>query len=302
MDKATAAQPATTVLPVWYRELYERSSAGRFGLSFEEFGARLNEVGKKYLPAGASEAERQQFFNGLRLEELALTHACALGRIGPWIEFMNRYREPLYSAAYTIAHDEATGRELADSIYADLYGIKPGSEDGQARQSKLSSYSGRGSLEGWLRTVLAQEYVNRYRKTRRLVSLEEQAEAGVQFAAPDPAGAAVTNPRVTQATDEALAALDAESRYLLAAYFLDGWRLAEIGRTLGAHESTISRKLERICRDLRKAILRSLKQKGMSAASAEEALDLDVRDLAVNVRERLRPPPEGGRQQDVGER
>src|SRR5690349_13944435 len=139
MDNVAAAQVAAASPPAWFRELYEQSNAGRFGLSFEEFSERLNEVGKKYLPERVSQSDAQQFFSTLRLEELALAHACALGRMGPWIEFMNRYREPLYSAAYAIAHDEATGRELADSIYADLYGIKPGSEDGQARRSKLSS-------------------------------------------------------------------------------------------------------------------------------------------------------------------
>ena len=43
---------------------------------------------------------------------------------------------------------------------------------------EVSLFTGRGSLEGWLRTVLAQEFVNRYRRTRRLVSLDEEGEDG----------------------------------------------------------------------------------------------------------------------------
>jgi len=43
------------------------------------------------------------------------------------------------------------------------------------------------------------------------------------------------------ATDEALAALPAEDRVVLAAYYLDGRTLAEVARMLGVHESTISR-------------------------------------------------------------
>jgi len=34
--------------------------------------------------------------------------------------------------------------------------------------------------------VLSQEFVNRYRRTKRLVSLDEESEEGVQFQAPDP--------------------------------------------------------------------------------------------------------------------
>ena len=79
-----------------------------------------------------------------------------------------------------------TAAELADSLFADLYGVN--ARDG-VRNSKLVFYTGRGSLEGWLRTVMAQEFINRYRKQKRTVSLEEQTEEGVQFAAavPEPA-------------------------------------------------------------------------------------------------------------------
>ena len=88
-------------------------------------------------------------------------------------------------------------------IYADLYGTN--TRDGQ-RVSKLASYTGRGSLEGWLRTVLSQEYVNRYRRTKRLVSLDEESEEGVQFRAPDPEPLPpAADQRLAQATDEALA-------------------------------------------------------------------------------------------------
>ena len=72
---------------------------------------------------------------------------------------MARYREKLYDIAGYIAKESSAARELADSLYADLYGTT--TRDGQ-RISKLASYTGRGSLEGWLRTVMAQEFVNRY--------------------------------------------------------------------------------------------------------------------------------------------
>src|SRR5262249_8805784 len=177
-------------------------------------------------------------------------------------------------------------KELADSLYADLYGLRV---NGGERISKLGSYMGRGSLAGWLRTVLAQEYVNRYRAGRRLVSLEEQTEAGAQFAAstPEPATAASSDARLEAATDAALASLGAEEKFVLAAYYLDDRTLAEIARTLRVHESTICRKLEKTAKGLRKAILSELMRAGMSRQAAEEALEADVRDLQVKVRERL---------------
>ncbi len=253
-----------------------------YGLEREQFVAILNEIGAKYLTAGTSEREREEFFASLRLDELALARACAAGNERAWEIFMLRYREKLYDIAAYIAKESSAARELADSIYADLYGTS--AREGK-RISKLASYTGRGSLEGWLRTVLAQEYVNRYRKQRRLVSLDEESEAGVQFAAAEPELApAAHDLRVAAATDQALAALSAEDRFVLASYYLDHHTLAEIARTLRVHESTISRRLGKLTKTLRKQILATLRRKGMSRRQGEEALQMDVRDLHVDIR------------------
>jgi RNA polymerase sigma-70 factor, ECF subfamily len=270
-------------------DLYGKAGAERFGLTQQEFCRILEEVSTKYLPADAGEAEALELYRSLRVEELALARACAAGNDAAWDVFLVRYREKLYDAARAIAPNESIARELADSLYADLFGTE--TRDGQ-RVSKLNYYAGRGSLDGWLRMVLAQEYVNRFRSQRRLVSLEEQAEAGVQFRAPDPAampeGSTAPDPRLEAATDQALAALPAEDRFILASYYLDGRTLAETARMLGVHESTISRRLEKITKSLSKAIVRGLLSRGMSRRQAEEALDADVRDLSLDVQKRLK--------------
>jgi len=265
-------------------DLYEKSRGEPLGLSREQFAAILKEIGAKYLPAGAAEREAASLYASLRVEELALARACSAGHERAWETFMLRYREKLYDIAGYIAKEESAARELADSLYADLYGTT--TRDGQ-RVSKLASYTGRGSLEGWLRTVMAQEYVNRYRRQRRLVSLDEESEEGAQFAAADPDPAVAVDPRVEAATDEALAALSAEDRFVLTSYYLDGRTLAEIARALGVHESTISRKLDKVAKTLRKQIMAALGRRGMSRRQAVEALEVDVRDLKVNISSRL---------------
>ncbi len=198
--------------------------------------------------------------------------------------FMARYRERLYEIGLQIAREESAARELADSLYADLYGTV--AREGQ-RVSKLASYTGRGSLEGWLRTVMAQEHVNRYRRQKRTVSLDEETDGGTQFATPDPDPQSTVDVRLESATDEALSALPAEERFILAAYYLDGRTLAETARMLSVHESTISRKLDKLAKSLRKHILAALGRRGMSRRQAEEALEVDVRDLTLNIRDRL---------------
>jgi len=265
-------------------EIYQKSRGEEFGLSRGEFDGVLGEIARKYLPADAVQRDLRDLYISLRAEELALARACAAGQERAWEVFLTRYREKLYDIAGYITKESSAGRELADSIYAELYGTT--TRDGQ-RTSKLASYTGRGSLEGWLRTVMAQEHINRYRKQRRLVSLDEETEEGVQFAVAESEAAIAVDPRVEAATDEVLAALPPEDRFVLASYFLDERTLAEIARTLGVHESTISRKVDKLAKSLRKQILAALGRRGMSRRQAHEALEVDVRDLRVNIRSRL---------------
>jgi RNA polymerase sigma-70 factor, ECF subfamily len=268
--------------------LHAKAGCEKIGLLRESFSEILCEVGSKQATAATSESELRIFFLSLRVDELALARACAAGNNTAWEIFLTRFREKLYLAALRIAREDSAARDLADTLYADLYGT--GTRDGQ-RVSKLSSYTGRGSLEGWLRTVLAQEYVNRYRRTKRLVSLDEESEDGIQFRAPDPEPAPASDQGLSQATDEALASLASEDRVVLSAYYLDGRTLADIARMLGVHESTISRKIDKLAKSLRKQILAGLMRQGMSRRQAEEALDVDVRDLQMDIRRSLTQEP-----------
>lgn len=282
LSKPTSA--VQSVVTELVAELHAKSGCEKFGLGRESLAAILCDVGTKHCGALKSEAELRTFFLSLRVDELALARACAAGSNPAWEVFLTRYREKLYLSALRIAREDSAARDLADTLYADLYGTS--TRDG-LRISKLSSYMGRGSLEGWLRTVLAQEYVNRYRRTKRLVSLEEESEEGTQFRAPEPEPVLRSDDRLAQATDETLAGLSAEDRTVLSAYYLDGRTLAEIARMLGVHESTISRKLDKLAKTLRKQVVIALGKRGMSRRQAEEALEVDVRDLRVDIRRSL---------------
>ena len=74
------------------------------------------------MPPGASAQETAELYASLRIEELALARACAAGHERAWEIFMSRYREKLYDIAAYIAKESSAARELADSLYADLYG------------------------------------------------------------------------------------------------------------------------------------------------------------------------------------
>ena len=263
---------------------YKASGAKQFDIDEAGLAEILAEVAGQ-CKRTATAIDLRTFLGSLHLGELVLARACINGHESAWEIFLSRYRATLYESAHKIAGEESAARELADSLYAELYGVDA---KGQERTSKLRYYQGRGSLQGWLRTVLAQEYINRYRSTRRETSLDEALDDGRQFEAAEQ-DVSFADSRAEAAAGAELAALQPEERLLLAAYYLDRRTLAEIAKLMGVHESTISRKLERVTSGLRKRIRKRMIQSGMSPRQADEAMqDVDVRDLRVNVEEALR--------------
>lgn len=268
------------------QELWRACGAVSWGLSDEEFGQILLDVGTARnfgLAEGvaASRHEQAAFFHGLCLDDLVLARACAGGNERAWEHFVGNYRQPLLRAAVAITASETLGRDLADQLYAELYGLTE--RDGK-RRCPLNSYRGRGSLMGWLRTTLAQRHVDHYRRTRREEPLEELDAAAGE---PESVTPARELSLLEAALEEAVAEQPAENRYLLAAYYLDSRTLKQIAQVLGIHEATVSRKLQRATSTIRKLTLKNLERGGLSRRAAQEALGADPRDLNVNLRKLL---------------
>jgi RNA polymerase sigma-70 factor (ECF subfamily) len=270
-------------------ELRRESDAVHCGLGLGEFNQILLRIGtaQNYGLAEGTTASRQQqaaFFRNLRLADLVLAQACALGSERAWEHLMALYRQPLIRAAIAITGSETLGRDLADQLYAELYGLT--ARDGE-RRCPLESYRGRGSLIGWLRTTLAQRHVDHYRRSHREKPLEEFAEYDVPAPDPAPEKSAAELTLLERAIETALSRRDAEDRFLLATYYLDGRTLLQIAKVLHVHEATVSRKLRRLCEELRKQIRRNLESVGLSRRAAEEALGADPRDLDLNLKKLL---------------
>ncbi len=292
-EPSTAGPPPRPLEPAVAQAIerrYPDSGAVRYAISPQQFLQFVTAVVTKYA-ADAPESEQLQLLEKLRIDELVLARACSAGNDTAWDTFLNRFRGSLYESAYRIAGNDATGREIADELYADLYGIP--NREGR-RVSRLDYYMGRGSLEGWLRTVLAQRHIDRCRSYAKSVSLEEQAEGGANFPAPPEPPSIAPDPRVASALTESLDELPCEDRFLLASYYLDQRTLAEIARTLHVHESTISRRVDRITTELRKRVVKRLRAAGLSARQCDELLDdLDVRDLDLSITAKLRQETPG---------
>ena len=234
----------------------------------------------------------------LHVEDLALARQCAAGDEQAWERFVLEYRPVLYRAADAL--DPGGGaREVADSLYAELYGLEV---RGGERRSLLQYFQGRSSLATWLRAVLAQRYVDRIRAGRRFESLSDEvgAEAAAPEAAPplDPGGNDRLS-RLRRALAAAIARLTPRDRLRLGCYYQQELTLAETGRVMQEHEATVSRQLARTRRALRGDVEEELRAGGLTPdqiaacfdAAAEDAGPLDLGQMLAAA-ERKNPAPD----------
>jgi RNA polymerase sigma-70 factor (ECF subfamily) len=264
-------------------ELWRAADGDSVGLTEDELATVLVKIGAKYNYgfAQATVANREQveaLYLSLQLQDLALAHACVLGRDAAWTIFIARYREPLTQAAIGIARSPSVGQDLADSLYAELFGL---TERGELRLSPLDYYSGRGSLKGFLRTTLAQRHVDHHRRFHREAAIPHH-----DLQAPPPVSTPESSvlAHLQEALSITLGSLASEERFLLSAWFLDRRTLLDISRLLQVHEATVSRRLQRLTTRLHADLLKSLQRFGLSKSAAEEALETDPRDLDINLR------------------
>lgn len=248
--------------------IYRKADASRWEVPRERLAQALDASAARTLGDRAKDATAlEAYLDRLHLSDLAVSCACAAGHDAAWEYVVRELRPVLYRAADAL--DRAGGaRDLADGLYADLYGLD---ERGRERSSLLRYYHGRSSLATWLRAVLAQRYVDRIRETRRNDPLPEEELPAPAAQAGDP-----ERPRwvalVTAALDRSLRVLDARDRLRLASYYADGLTLAEVGRMLGEHEATVSRHLARVRRILRSEIEGDLAAAGLGPSEIAQCL------------------------------
>jgi RNA polymerase sigma-70 factor (ECF subfamily) len=241
-------------------ELHAKSTAGRWGVAREDFARALEVSAGKAFSGPVSARELERYLRTLRLDELALACACAAGREAAWDHFVLEYRPILYRAADAI--DPGGGaRELADALYADLFGVE---ERSGRRQSLFRYFHGRSSLATWLRAVLARRHVDRLRDRARSAPLAGPEPAAPDREPPDPERVR-DFARLQAALHEAVARLDPRDRLRLRYYYAQGLTLAETGRLMHEHEASVSRHLTAARKSIRRDVERQLREDGLGA-------------------------------------
>lgn len=282
-------------------------SADAHSLTAEMMVSRLNASVEKYLlrhDPNVSPKDVATFIDEMQADDLCLIIACERGDEKAWNDLVERFSTTVRSAARSATSNEDAAEDLAQSIWAELYGLRD-RKDG-THGSKLAYYSGKGSLAGWLRAVVAQLAVDSYRKQARLVQTDEDVDLD-RLARETPisdlqsaVAAAGQNPEqaisnrfaetdMKNALSEAIKELSADDRLLVKLYYFDNLRLHEAGKVLGVHEATASRRLTRVHTELRKRVGEILmSERGWTKAETERSFSEVAQHLETDVESLIR--------------
>ena len=303
-----------------YVRLHE--AAPNYGIHAETFHAAIRTAIEKYLVdeenANAPEPDQiRQFINELQINDLFLALACARGNEHAWWEFDQSYRRYIERIAHHLASAETDAEEVIDSVYVELYGTRVVND---VRQSKFATYTGRGTLRGWLRTVVWHAVIDLHRARHDEVSIDDWSESGGEvrdrpgWRAEARGGESAMVDRVMReryreatvaALDKSFATLDDHEKLLLLYYHVEGLKLREIARLVEeprsplrrwfqrqskrrvsapesrVHESTIMRWLEKVYGKVLESFRSELQEtSGLSDAEIETCVEMATEDLA----------------------
>ena len=266
--------------PRLVERLHRAAEAARWDVSTTAFAAAL-EGSLARAPAEAT-GDAERYLSSLHLKDLALASACAAGHEAAWEHFIREHRPLLYRAADALAPGGAA-RDIADGLYGELFGVQQ--EAGQ-RKSLFRYFHGRSSLATWVRAVLSQRFVDRVRAERRVEPLPEDNDIAVSPAAVDPRQSEHLL-LFQRAMTAAIARLAPRDRLRLSSYYAEDLSLAQIGRLLGEHESTVSRQLAKTRRGIRADVEAELAERGLTPEEIEDCFESATADAGELDLERM---------------
>ena len=231
-----------------------------FDVPYDEFVDAVRNAARKYLIGLADQkqapaaSDLKRFISELKAIDLYLGLACLRGDEHAWWEFDRQHRSFIERWTRHLVRTDADADEVIDTVYVELFGTKV--VDG-VRQSKFRTYTGRGSLRGWLRAIILHAAVDLHRAPKVEISMEDWSENSDDPPVGHVSGreievsmlTSVVRERYRSATvsalDHALGTLDDHETLLLLYYHVEGLKLREIARIVEEPKSPIRRWFQR---------------------------------------------------------
>ena len=238
------------------------------------------------LPA---EQELLEGLQGIRASDLFLACACARGE---------EQAAVLFEVHYAPEMDTALGRLNIDQTLAD--------EVKQVMRQRLlvdqapaiTKYSGRGSLDGWVRVTVTRAAFKQLGKDKKEVPVEDDLLQAAHEMAEDPELQHLKQlyrREFKDAFGQAMGELSPRQRNMLRHQFIDRLTIDQIGELYGVHRATAARWLDRarqaVVQGSRRAMMQHLRVHRGEYESIMRLIQSQV-DLSITRHLRLRVEPE----------
>jgi RNA polymerase sigma-70 factor, ECF subfamily len=155
----------------------------------------------------------------------------------------------------------------------------------------IAKYSGRGSLEGWLRIVATRTALNMQRARGAEEKREEKTMTEMLGLERSPELSFLQEEQrkvLTVAAARAIASLSPDERDALRMSVYDGLSIDDIGRILDVHRSTVARWLVAVRERLRIDVEKALREgQGLSDSDVASMMNLALSQLDISVKRLL---------------
>jgi RNA polymerase sigma-70 factor (ECF subfamily) len=171
-----------------------------------------------------------------------LIEGCQRGESDAFRALFERHKDKVYSIALRYSGDSAVAQDIAQETFLKLF-------------TGLRGFRGDSDFSSWLYRLVVNSCLDQKRKTRRLISLPDEALAFLR--APDlSAFDAVARAELSGRLRTVVASLPDDQRMLLVLRYTQSLTYDQIAAILGSSHGTIASRLNRIHRTLERRLVR----------------------------------------------
>lgn len=158
-----------------------------------------------------------------------------------YVEVVRRYQQPLFRYAITLVHDPDIAQDIVQEALIKAY-------------TNLRSFNTKKKFSSWIYRITHNQAMDHFRSQRKLVSFEMLPELVSSLVSKSDVEVALDETLLREKIDQVIDQLPVQYRSVVALYYLEGKKYAEIGEVMKVPEGTVATWLRRSKITLAKAL------------------------------------------------
>lgn len=149
-----------------------------------------------------------------------------------YVEVVRRYQQPLFRYAITMVHDPDIAQDIVQEALIKAY-------------TNLRSFNTKKKFSSWIYRITHNQAMDYFRSQRKLVSFEMLPELVSSLVSKSDVEATLDETLLREKIDQVIDQLPVQYRSVVALYYLEGKKYAEIGEVMKVPEGTVATWLRR---------------------------------------------------------